>query len=588
MSKKLLCILFLSALPFQHLQAVPADLFALDADVSAPAAAHTPFRAAASFDSKTGIIHFTIKADKGAYVYKDSLNLRADAQSQAELKPLPAASEHNDINGLVYVYTENVDIYAQVTKSDTGSIVTLSFRGCDESGICYPPEEYSVTLPKFEAAISPDIKKTSGRIEDRSSDRNSAAYSLFEQQQNESGNASVFATGGTVATLLLFLLLGAGLDLTPCVLPLLGIFSAMIMGQGALSLKRSLALNLSYLCGLTLVYTGLGWIFSSLGMYAHVFLSSALFTVIAGGIFIVLAADCLNLITLKPPKLFNNLINQRLSSQKRGRIPSAFIFGAFSGLLTTPCTSAPLAGALLYIAKEGDMLKGTLMFAAIGLGMGLPLCLVGLFGTKLLPKSGGAAVIIRRLMSVPLLFAAFMIMQPLWSYDRTAQIVFAGLITMLTVMILNSSSARIHKGPGLISAVLYGLCVAFCSAHILTAATGRLPFTAISSIDDLKSYQGRPIYLSFSASWCGNCHVMDDKVYADDSFKQDLNDAGMAALLLDMSDPQKKEVTEAAELYFIKGVPAALIIDNGRVVKRLDGYHDLMETKEFLREYTTR
>ena len=81
---------------------------------------------------------------------------------------------------------------------------------------------------------------------------------------------------------------------------------------------------------------------------------------------------------------------------------------------------------------------------------------------------------------------------------------------------------------------------------------------------------------------------MDDKVYADDSFKQDLNDAGMAALRLDMSDPQKKEVTEAAELYFIKGVPAALIIDNGRVVKRLDGYHDLMETKEFLKEYTAR
>lgn len=62
--------------------------------------------------------------------------------------------------------------------------------------------------------------------------------------------------------------------------------------------------------------------------------------------------------------------------------------GMIAGLIASPCTSAPLSGALLYVAQSGDLVTGGLALYLLALGMGLPLILITLFGNKILPKSG--------------------------------------------------------------------------------------------------------------------------------------------------------------------------------------------------------
>ena len=75
---------------------------------------------------------------------------------------------------------------------------------------------------------------------------------------------------------------------------------------------------------------------------------------------------------------------------------SVFVIGAISGLVASPCTTAPLSGALLFIAQSGDIINGAAILYALSLGMGVPLILFGLSGGKLLPKAGAWMVVVKQ------------------------------------------------------------------------------------------------------------------------------------------------------------------------------------------------
>ncbi len=576
MLKKILSIFSLALciyiLPSNAALALSEDLFDLglstQANTDNSIKNTTPFAASGAFDKSTGIISFEITAQHGAYIYKDSIEIDKDSATELVIDKLPLGTIHEDLNGKSEVFFNKVKVSAKLLKANDKGEATLHYRGCDSNGICYPPQTIAV---KLESYVSP------------ASIKDSLSSQMAEENAKGNDDSSLDELSGSslFMHLALFTLLGATLDLTPCVLPLLGIFSAMIMGQGSIGLKRALLLNLSYLFGLVASYTLLGWIFASLGMKAHIFLSSTIFTLVLGLIFIVLSLDCLGIIRLKTPKLLNDRIQQRLSSQKRGNLLSALSFGALSGLMTTPCTSAPLAGALLYIAKQGDIVAGTLMFAAIGLGMGLPLVAIGLFGSRFLPKPGAITGTIRELIALPLLFAAFMIMQPLWDYNRIAQIIFASVLMLLLVVVLMKATHRIPKISMAIVGVVYALCTAYVTFEAQPHKT-ELPFENLTSLNTLDNLKDQDLYLSFSAEWCGNCHVMDEKIYGQESFKEELKKQKLHALRFDLTDPNNEEVAKIATHFNISGVPAAVILRKGEIKSRIDGYHEIEEVRAFM------
>lgn len=564
----IICVLCLYTLQSKADPALSEDLFDLGVTTQESSQNLTPFTATGIFDKSSGKICFEISAKNGAYIYKDSIKIEVNANTELVMDRLPQGIVHEDLNGKHEVFFNTLSVSAQILKADDKSEAQLSFRGCDSNGICYPPKTVLIKLESYESSSS--IK-----------DSLNSQMALENASREDKDDLAPLSGYSLVTHLALFTLLGATLDLTPCVLPLLGIFSAMIMGQGAIGFKRAFSLNATYLLGLIASYTILGWIFASLGMKAHAFLSSPIFTLILGLIFVVLSLDCLGIITLKTPKLLNDRIQQRLSSQKKGSLLSALSFGALSGLMTTPCTSAPLAGALLYIAKQGDITAGTLMFAAIGLGMGLPLAAIGLFGSHFLPRSGAITGTIRELIALPLLFAAFMIMQPLWDYNRIVQIVFAAILMLLLVVILMKASHCIPKSYCATVGILYALCTAYIT-YETQPHEAELPFVNLSSLNELDNYKKQDLYISFSAEWCGNCHVMDEKIYGQDDFKEELKKQDLEAIRFDLSDPDNEKVANLATHFKISGVPAALIVRDGVVIRRIDGYHEMDEVKAFM------
>ncbi len=558
MPMKFLKILFALSLLCLHLTCFATDaaddLFNLDT-TPAITANNNPFTANAFFDRDSGKIHFEINCLKGAYIYKDSLKLDSTKGSKIALDPLPPAAVHEDALGRSDVYFDKIDVYVTVNQSSADDHAVLSYRGCDSQGICYPPKEIRLSLPDFKSQ-----QQINGSLQDQMQKEVTKA-----DQNHDLKNTNLFLQ------LMIFLIMGAGLDLTPCVLPLLGIFSAMILGQGKTKLSKTLILSATYLAGLTVTYTLLGWFFASLGMSAHVFLSSPYFTAGMALVLIVLACDCLGLITIHIPKLFNNAIQNKLAAQKRGTYMSALFFGLLSGLMTTPCTSAPLAGVLLYITQAGDVFAGTLMFSAIGLGMGLPLCAVGLCGQGLLKKLSSSGSLIKKLIALPLLWVAFTVAKVLWNYHPIPLMAFAFGMMFLFCHILLSALPEIPKYSKFFICIFYACCTLFVTWHTLPQ-TVQLPFKTLSSLTEFEKHKDRDLFLSFSASWCANCHVLDEKFYAKDEFAKLLHETKLTALRFELDNLKDPETKAIAEHFAISGVPTAIIIKNGKIVSKIPGF----------------
>jgi len=90
---------------------------------------------------------------------------------------------------------------------------------------------------------------------------------------------------------------------------------------------------------------------------------------------------------LQLPAFIRERLETMNGRQSGGHLGGAALMGFFSALLASPCMTAPLAGALLYITQSGDALNGGLGLFALGLGMGAPLVAFGTLGGQLSPKT---------------------------------------------------------------------------------------------------------------------------------------------------------------------------------------------------------
>lgn len=527
----------------------------------------SPFSSSLVFDEKKSELTLFVKVKQGAYVYRDSL-VSNSKNASITLLSAPEGKAHKGPDGKERMVIDT-DFEARYAISGIGrdALARLSFQGCDAAGICYPPEEKTMRIPYSETG-SQDQSAASENVK-----------ALESQMRSESTQSSI---SSLPLTLIIMLITGMGLDLTPCVLPLLGVFSAMIMGSGRRSVKSAVILNLSYLTGLVATYTVLGWIFANAGMQARALFSSPAVVISMAALFLVFAADCAEFISIKIPALFNARIQKTLSSGRRGCMWSSLVFGALSGLLTTPCTSAPLAAALLYVAKDGDVLRGTLMFMAVGLGMGLPLVIAGIFGARVLPKPGPYSTYVKKLIALPLCFAALLMVLPLTGWNRYFE-ALGGALMMLYFAYVTMDALHVQqRSHRILVSALYALCTLF-TVYTASAPEGDLDFIKVSSVSELDALaKGSPLFVTFGASWCENCHAMDEDVYSKDEFTRFLSEKGIKGVRIDLSDPKSEFSKEMARRFEIKGVPAAVVMDDGRISPLLSGYQRSARVYKFI------
>ncbi len=568
--------------------------------------ATVPFTSTCAYEDSYKI-KCKLNLNDGAYIYKDSVQV-VSSDAKAILSSIPDGIEHTDLNGKSKIIDKSFEVEITLVKALKDDTFTLLYRGCDSVGICYPEQKTNFVITKDVDAGKDKLLNAGNSNKAEFTDNSSAsnltgnvsaqtytpenktdrilsstgAMALSATDNNNAQNQHSLFNKSDSFLLILFLCLifGAALDLTPCVLPMLSIYSATILGGRFENTAHAFKQNLSYLLGLALTYCVLGLIFAQVGVAAHGVLQHPLSLIVMASLLLIFAFDCMGAIHLKVPSCLNAKLEKIISRQKSGTLKKAFVFGALSALIATPCTSAPLAGALIYVISTNSIVKGMLMFLFIGIGMGVPLLIIGTFGSRFLNIFRGKSNVVKNLLAIPLILGSYFIVKHLFgALDVYIEPLVYALCTAYAVGILLHS----RKLSIILTSSLATFFVLFSCIFFIAGTTQKLPFTYEQSYESLSPYKGQKILITVSADWCSNCHELDKKLYSTSEFKEAAKD--LKLIRFDFTKPDTDENLKLAKKLAIVGVPfVALIDEKGKIKGSYTGDVSLSELKTLINE----
>ena len=610
--------------------------------------------AAAQSDSVT--LSFDI-AD-GVYLYQNEIKIFIGGAEVTNLINLPAATEYKDYKiyeGKFSIVVPLGLVLANAVDSDD-FVLNGDFLGCTKSGFCYQPQQFGFSFKRVvegyqiskisnselkryrsgvnSAQISAAYSAQSGAVNFKSNAAaasaeanslanshaagNSAASSAknaalnsdeASTHKNPSGANSISeqdkilnVLGGKsfIAAIALFFGYGVLLSLSPCVYPLIPILSSIIVAKTSSkpSAKKSLAVSLAYIFGMASSYAILGAFVAVFGQNLQGLLQTPPALILTSLIFAALAFSMFGFYEIRLPARFQSFLNSK--SEKSGGLIGVFSMGLISALVVSPCISAPLAGALVYIAGSGDVLLGAAALFALGLGSGALLRVVGLGGA--LPRPGAWMEAVPKIFGFLLLFTAVWISRTLIGENLSLLIyavlgaIFAGFLGLF-----DGGAGGIKRALALVIALYSALLLAgFASgAKDFSRPLGNLiPQNArysrgglgseglqvgeISSVQnfggahfsfvrDLAQLQGeienskKPVIVDFWASWCKNCE-QSERAFADPALAGALDKFSL--LKIDLSEDSERN--RAIKAHFnVFGPPTILFFKEGSEIASL-------------------
>ena len=484
----------------------------------------------------------TVQADfsiaPGHYLYRERIKFSVLSPSNIKLTDiqLPAGEIKDDANfGKQEVYHRDFQASLKLSAPTEKLTLLASYQGCSEKGLCYAPIKNTLTVA-FDpiATAAPSAPATSPSI------NNEAESST---QLLKSGQVWLSITG--------FFFAGLLLSMTPCVLPMIPILSSIIVGQhsvnNAAAKWHGFSLSLAYVLGMALSYALAGVAAGLTGNLISQALQNPWVLGSTAVLFVLLAGSMFGLYELKLPQRFEDQMLQTTNKIKGGRFIGVFVMGALSALIVSPCVAAPLAGALIYIGQTHDVLLGGLGLFALGLGMGVPLLLIGASAGSLLPKTGDWMNGVRHFFGLVMLAMATWLISPLltvawqlglWSILLIITAVYHKALDRLAEQA--SHGARLSKGVAVIL-LLLGVALlvgALSGSKSLTqpldalinksasnaASTHALVFERVKSVAELEARlansQGRPVMLDFYADWCVACKELEQFTFSDKKVQQ--------------------------------------------------------------------
>ena len=509
------------------------------------------------------------------YLYQDKLAFSLNGKP-VENAPqfLSSAEQYEDpYFGLVTIFKHDLNLTLPLKDPQPQDLLEVTYQGCAK-GFCYPPETKQFQIGDLSSNISANHEMQNS-VEETHQPSQSAVENanVFSSQQNqlaESLSQSKYA-------MLWFFVLGIGLAFTPCVLPMLPLLSAIVIGgrKEETGNWRALALSFVYVQGMALTYTLLGLVVVLIGLPFQIALQSPYVLIGLSIVFVLLALSMFGLFTLQLPSSLQTKLTQFSQQQKSGAFFGVFVMGAIAGLVASPCTSAPLSGALLYVAQSGDFVIGALTLYLLALGMGLPLILITVFGNKILPKSGAW------MENVKTAFGFVMLALPIFLISRIIPSVWEPRLWALlgvSFFIWLATQMR-SNGIGLFFRIVF-FVAAMVSAQPLqhwvwqdNAATSQaanaqsaiknsLVFQQISTYDELqavlKQHPNKMAMLDLYADWCVACKEFEHKTFADPQVQTALSD--VLLLRVDMTNNSESNRTLMKALA-VTGLPTIIFFN---------------------------
>ena len=519
----------------------------------------------------------------GYYLYKKQFKTVTKNATIGE-PTFPVATQIEDeFFGISDVFFNQVSITYPIIESIKDGVVKIRYQGCAEAGLCYPPTTKVVYL---------DAVNSSSGLSDNSKQRDASQQSDNTQNTAQTNNDTPVSQQYTLAdrlvspdsltlTLLAFLALGIGLAFTPCVFPMYPILSSIVLGQkNTLKTSQAFMLSFVYVQGMAITYSLLGLVVASAGVQFQAALQNPYllsFFIVA---FVLLAIAMFGAYEIQLPTKWQEKLNSLSNQQKGGNLFGVFLMGVISGLIASPCTTAPLTAILLFIAQSGDLLLGFTALYVLSLGMGIPLILFGMTGGKLLPKAGNWMNVVKAtfgflMLIVAITFVERIIIDPLtnllWAAVGFALFTYYGTLNQSTPATFGKGLRNAVIYLGLIASFMYGYNTLWQTQTVVKTVTGEAqysashpPFTIVKDLGDLAgkiaaaNAAGKTVMVDLYADWCVACKEFEKYTFPDPAVVDALSNT--AWLQIDLTDNTPTNFAFQEE-FDVTGLPTILFFD---------------------------
>jgi len=472
-------------------------------------------------------VEVTVPSD--AYLYAEQTAV--ETTPSAELKGRPVSHPHTDDFGTADIYEgEQTHQWIYTIDPQAGYQISIRYQGCGTpdggSAVCYPP----ATETFSDGTLAGQASSTEEAVVSPKDDSLNALLNRFEPIRTDGGmkNAGEFlafldvdqkaeSSGGVLAgksawlVILLILLGGLALNLTPCVLPMIPVNLAIIgAGAAAANKRQGFVRGGVYGLGIAAAYGSLGIFAVLTGSKFGTLNASPVFNFLIAGVFVVLSLALFDVLNIDLSRFGSKF---GVSDEKRGRLIPAFVMGVVAALLAGACV-APIVIAVL--------LQATTMYAAgnpfglllpllLGIGMGLPWPIAGA-GLTVLPKPGMWMVKVKHGFGVLI-------------------VLFALYYVYLGVELFPRSGGE-HSSKAALSELEAGLQEALEKDQL--------------------------VFIDFWASWCKNCLQMNATTFKNDAVIERLHD--FQEIRFQAEKPGDPEIKAILDRYNLPGLPGYVIL----------------------------
>ncbi|MEM6561278.1 MAG: cytochrome c biogenesis protein CcdA, partial [Planctomycetota bacterium] len=382
--------------------------------------------------------------------------------------------------------------------------VSVRYQICNEAGLCYPPTTETFTLDT-QLVTDGSVAAANGEL---FADFDPSVWATLTPVAEEPRSAAVWLSFAFVA--------GIMFNVVPCVLPVLPLKIMGFFEAAKHDRAKCVTLSLFFAVGMVSVFATLGVLLlvtKSIGSWGEIF-AQPWFVWPVVGLLIVAAVGTFGVFSTALPQ------SVYAFSPKHDTFGGNVAWGAFTAVLSTPCTFGLFAGALAWAITQPAWL-GVLLLTIVGVGMAFPYVVLSFFPevARKFPRTGGWPEAVKQAMAFLLLATAAFFARPLLPGPLNADwwwYVIFGLLALAGVWLVVRGGMLSDWKPKPVIAVAAAVALLLIPTGVYAHRLANPPVGWVEYSDEAlaAALEGDgPVLVKFTADWCTNCQTIEQRVF---------------------------------------------------------------------------